>query len=218
MTGNSKIRGSNASRPGTNLRPSRPLHVRAGRRCVEVALRRSQVKAEFRQAPHAIVVTGARPRAGASHLSPAIHDLRTVRDSSIVNMAGPSAADVRSILSLPNPSAPGPSQPRKQPGTSERARKPEGISRELYSLIGPSAPTIAAQLAKPRLKQKPNLGGGGRVKWCAILLLHSLSYLMLSAQGMAIVQERREDRYPTAFALGQSGDGPRGRYVPASTP
>ncbi|KAI0690396.1 hypothetical protein BC835DRAFT_1364881 [Cytidiella melzeri] len=81
-------------------------------------------------------------------------------------MAGPSAADVRSILSLPNPSTPGPSQTRKQPGTTERARKPEGISRELYSLIGPSAPTLAAaQLAKPRLKQKPNLGGGGRVKW-----------------------------------------------------
>ena len=78
-------------------------------------------------------------------------------------MAGPSAADVRSILSLPSPS--GPSQLRKQPAATERARKPEGISRELYSLIGPSAPTIAAQLAKPRLKQKPNLGGGGRVKW-----------------------------------------------------
>ena len=78
-------------------------------------------------------------------------------------MAGASAADVRSILSLPNPSTPGPSQPRKPPGTSERARKPEGISRELFSLIGPSAPTLT--VAKPRLKQKPNLGGGGRVKW-----------------------------------------------------
>ncbi len=80
-------------------------------------------------------------------------------------MAGPTAADVRSILSLPSPSTPGLSQPRKPPGTTERARKPEGISRELYSLIGTSAPTLAAQLAKPRLKQKPNLGGGGRVKW-----------------------------------------------------
>lgn len=85
-------------------------------------------------------------------------------------MTGPSAADVRSILSLPTPLAAGPSQPRKQPGT-ERARKPEGISRELYSLIGPSAPTLAAaQLAKPRLKQKPNLGGGGRVKWCVLFV------------------------------------------------
>ncbi|KAJ3754894.1 hypothetical protein EV360DRAFT_96377 [Lentinula raphanica] len=76
-----------------------------------------------------------------------------------------SAADVRSILSLPSTSssAAGPSQSKKQNVVA--TRKPEGISRELYSLIGPSAPALAAQLAKPRLKQKPNLGGGGSVKW-----------------------------------------------------
>ncbi|KAK7470456.1 swr complex subunit [Stygiomarasmius scandens] len=76
-----------------------------------------------------------------------------------------SIADVRSALSISAPpsSTPGPSQLKKQ--SSQSARKPEGISRELYSLIGPSAPTLAAQLAKPRLKQKPNLGGGGKVKW-----------------------------------------------------
>ncbi|KAF5359043.1 hypothetical protein D9758_004758 [Tetrapyrgos nigripes] len=73
-----------------------------------------------------------------------------------------SAADVRSALSIPTPVA-GPSQLKKHP--SQSSRKPEGISRELYSLIGPSAPSLAAQLAKPRLKQKPNLGGGGKVKW-----------------------------------------------------
>jgi DNA methyltransferase 1-associated protein 1 len=73
------------------------------------------------------------------------------------------AADVRSIFSIQAPtSTPGPSQPKKPPTT---VRKPDGISRELYSLIGPSAPSLAAQLAKPRLKQKPNLGGGGKVKW-----------------------------------------------------
>lgn len=76
-----------------------------------------------------------------------------------------SAADVRSILSLPGPSST-PTQPKKPPATS--ARKPEGISRELYSLIGPSAPSLAAQLAKPRLKQKPNFGGAGKVKWYAV--------------------------------------------------
>lgn len=80
-----------------------------------------------------------------------------------------SAADVRSILSIPEPSSiPGSSQPKKP--TAISLRKPEGISRELYSLIGPSAPSLAAQLAKPRLKQKPNLGGGGKVKWCDITL------------------------------------------------
>ena len=32
-------------------------------------------------------------------------------------------------------------------------------------MIGPSAPSLAAQLAKPRLKQKPNFGGrGGKTK------------------------------------------------------
>ncbi|KAG6911253.1 hypothetical protein DXG01_003120 [Tephrocybe rancida] len=73
-----------------------------------------------------------------------------------------SAADVRSILSIPEPSAtPGPSQPKKQPSAS--TRKPDGISRELYALIGPSAPSLVA--VKPRLKQKPNLGGGTKVKW-----------------------------------------------------
>ncbi|KAI0355387.1 hypothetical protein OH77DRAFT_1424874 [Trametes cingulata] len=76
-----------------------------------------------------------------------------------------SAADVRSILSIPTPSGSGSAQQPKKPQASERAKKPEGIPRELYALIGPSAPTLAAQFAKPRLKQKPNLGGSGRVKW-----------------------------------------------------
>ncbi|KAI0036777.1 hypothetical protein K488DRAFT_40369 [Vararia minispora EC-137] len=75
-------------------------------------------------------------------------------------MAGASAADIRGILSLPENAAPGPSQMRKPP-----TKKPEGIPRELYALIGPSAPTMIAQPAKPRFKQKPNLGGGGSVRW-----------------------------------------------------
>ncbi|KAF9481813.1 hypothetical protein BDN70DRAFT_875754 [Pholiota conissans] len=76
-----------------------------------------------------------------------------------------SAADIRSALSIPEANtAAGPSQPKKP--TQSNSRKPEGISRELYSLIGPSAPSLAAQLAKPRLKQKPNFGGAAaRTKW-----------------------------------------------------
>ncbi|KAK0468144.1 uncharacterized protein EV420DRAFT_1635400 [Desarmillaria tabescens] len=73
-----------------------------------------------------------------------------------------SAADVRSILSIPAHSTTQPAPPRK-PSTSQ-AKKPEGISRELYSLIGPSAPSLAAQLQKPRLKQKPRLGSSA-VRW-----------------------------------------------------
>ena len=87
------------------------------------------------------------------------------RDATLTRttMSGASAADVRSILSLPSSSTPTPTQPKK--GSTPLARKPSGISRELYSLIGPSAPTLVAQVAKPRLKQKPNLGSGGSSKW-----------------------------------------------------
>jgi len=74
-----------------------------------------------------------------------------------------SAADIRSVLAVSETPTAGPSQAKKpQPPTT---RKPEGISRELYSLIGPSAPSLVAQLTKPQFKQKPNLGGGSKVKW-----------------------------------------------------
>ncbi|KAI0751099.1 hypothetical protein C8Q80DRAFT_1217958 [Daedaleopsis nitida] len=76
-----------------------------------------------------------------------------------------SAADVRSILAIPDSSVTGSPHPAKKPQGAERARKPDGIPRELYALIGPSAPSLAAQFAKPRLKQKPNLSSGGSVKW-----------------------------------------------------
>ncbi|KAH0839959.1 hypothetical protein J3R83DRAFT_914 [Lanmaoa asiatica] len=69
-----------------------------------------------------------------------------------------SASDIRSALSLPQ-FTPGPSLPRRTHSSS--TKKPDGISRELYSLIGPSAPSLAAHLAKPRLKQKPSFGSGG---------------------------------------------------------
>ncbi|KAJ7507986.1 hypothetical protein B0H11DRAFT_1969582 [Mycena galericulata] len=73
------------------------------------------------------------------------------------------AADVRSVLDLPSVSAT-PVPPQKKLSL-QPARKPEGISRELFSLIGPSSTTLVAQLAKPRLKQKPNLGQGSKIKW-----------------------------------------------------
>jgi hypothetical protein len=70
-----------------------------------------------------------------------------------------SGADLRDILALP-PSS-NPAAPRKVP----KAPKPDGISRELYSLIGDHAPSLAAvQRAKPKLKQKPDLGRG-KVRW-----------------------------------------------------
>ncbi|OJA09305.1 hypothetical protein AZE42_03129 [Rhizopogon vesiculosus] len=77
-----------------------------------------------------------------------------------------SASDIRSALSLPSSSTPVLSaQPAPRKSQGQATKKPEGISRELYALIGPSAPSLVAHLAKPRLKQKPNLSSGGKVKW-----------------------------------------------------
>ncbi|KAJ6539516.1 hypothetical protein B0H19DRAFT_1269823 [Mycena capillaripes] len=74
------------------------------------------------------------------------------------------SADVRSILDLPSSSATA-GVPLQKKLAVPSARKPDGISRELFSLIGPSSTTLVAQLAKPRLKQKPNLGAGSKIKW-----------------------------------------------------
>ncbi|KAL4247057.1 SWR1-complex protein 4 [Abortiporus biennis] len=81
---------------------------------------------------------------------------------------GPLAADVRSVFDLPGPSNAnaGAAPPTQNPARKTQPKKPEGMKRELYSLIGPNAnPTLPVQLTKPRLKQKPNLGSGRRVKW-----------------------------------------------------
>jgi hypothetical protein len=110
-----------------------------------------------------------------------------------------SGADIRDILSLPGPSST-PVAPRKVP----KAQKPEGISRELYSLIGDHAPSLAAvQRAKPKLKQKPDLGRG-RVRWWAEHVdLISVPRLSASVQGMAPVFKRCPERQFATWTLGQ---------------
>lgn len=85
-------------------------------------------------------------------------------------MSGASAADMRSILSIPDPSVtqtPGASTSTPTTATKRKGPKPDGISRELYALIGSSAPTLTAQMSKPKYKPKPkNFAGGGRAaKW-----------------------------------------------------
>ncbi|GJJ07086.1 hypothetical protein Clacol_001285 [Clathrus columnatus] len=73
-----------------------------------------------------------------------------------------SSADLRDILSLPGPSA---TPVAPAPKKTTRAHKPEGISRELYSLIGNHAPSLAlVQRPKPKFKQKPDFGRG-KVHW-----------------------------------------------------
>ena len=139
--------------------------------------------------------------------------------TSTTTMAGASAADVRSILSLPSSLTPAPSQPKK--ATTPLSRKPSGISRELYSLIGPSAPTLVAQVAKPRLKQKPNLGSGASSKWY-VSSGHPLAKKKYSSrkmvQGVEAFQEFCKGGWAGARSLGQSQHGPRCRSVHLFSP
>ena len=76
-----------------------------------------------------------------------------------------SAADIRSVLSVPDPTPGSSQQPQKKPTAT--SRRPQGISRELYELIGDSVPSVVPQQSKARLKLKPNLGSGPpRSRWC----------------------------------------------------
>lgn len=53
-----------------------------------------------------------------------------------------SASDLRSILSLPAASTS--SQPASKHRPQPQVKKPDGISRELFALIGDNAPSLAA--------------------------------------------------------------------------
>lgn len=82
-----------------------------------------------------------------------------------------SAADIRSVLSVPDPTPSSSQQPQRKPAANKR---PQGISRELYELIGDSVPSVVPQQSKPRLKLKPNLGSGPpRSRW----YVRSISYV-----------------------------------------
>jgi len=75
-----------------------------------------------------------------------------------------SATDIRSVLSVPDPTPGLSQQPQKKPAAT--SRRPQGISRELYELIGDSVPSVVPQQSKARLKLKPNLGSGPpRSRW-----------------------------------------------------
>jgi DNA methyltransferase 1-associated protein 1 len=68
-----------------------------------------------------------------------------------------SSADVRDILSLPaSSSALLPTA--KKIVASAPTRKPDGISREVYALIGDNSPALVQSYAAPKLKQKPTFG------------------------------------------------------------
>ena len=76
-----------------------------------------------------------------------------------------SAADIRSVLSVPDPTPGSSQQPQKKPTTM--SKRPQGISRELYELIGDSVPSVVPRQSKARPKPKPYLGSGPpRSRWC----------------------------------------------------
>jgi len=76
-------------------------------------------------------------------------------------MAGISASDLRAILPIPISNNDASSQ--QPPTTISKkpiAKRPNGMSREVYNIIGPSAPSLVVK--KPQYKQRPNLSGS---KW-----------------------------------------------------
>jgi DNA methyltransferase 1-associated protein 1 len=83
------------------------------------------------------------------------------------------ASDVRSILSIQTSSPAGPSTqtPTIKKSTAALSKKPEGISRELYSLIGNATPSLTEQFTKPRLKKKPDFGKG-KTRWGVSSMKH----------------------------------------------
>lgn len=52
----------------------------------------------------------------------------------------------------------GNSTPAPKKLVSNVPKKPEGISREVYALIGDNSPSLVQQYAAPKLKQKPTFG------------------------------------------------------------
>ncbi|KAG8846154.1 swr complex subunit [Tulasnella sp. 330] len=68
-----------------------------------------------------------------------------------------SVADPRDVLPVPRPST-GTSSTATPGAPNSSVRKDQGITRELYSLIGDSVPTLVAQYARPKLKSKPKYG------------------------------------------------------------
>jgi len=79
-----------------------------------------------------------------------------------------SSSDVRSILNLPH--APGPSQSSQQTRKANVLKRPDGISRELYALIGDNAPSLAdahASISAVKYRDRPK-AKGPKAKWCVL--------------------------------------------------
>lgn len=97
----------------------------------------------------------------------------TQHTHSLQPLAAMSSNDVRDILNLgahtSSSRSAGDSIDRSNKRHTAAVRKPDGISRELYALIGDNAPYLAetqASLAATKYREKPLLKSK-RSKWCA---------------------------------------------------
>lgn len=79
-----------------------------------------------------------------------------------------SSQDVRSILNLPQAGSSAVSSSSAPRRSTAPPKKPDGISRELYALIGNNAPSLAeaqASIAAVKYRDRPKLKAK-KVKWC----------------------------------------------------
>jgi len=130
---------------------------------------------------------------GKSHLAATTCPIIQKRLSQITTTMT-SAADIRSVLSVPDPVPSSSQQPQKKPAASKR---PQGISRELYELIGDSVPSVVPQQSRPRLKLKPNLGSGPpRSRWYvySIFYVHECSELWEFSVGNGVSSGMERER------------------------
>jgi len=84
-----------------------------------------------------------------------------------------SSSDVRSILNLPHAAGPSQTQPTRKSTTIKR---PDGISRELYALIGDNAPSLAdahASVSAVRYRDRPK-AKGPKARWYVYMNNHVL--------------------------------------------
>jgi DNA methyltransferase 1-associated protein 1 len=114
-----------------------------------------------------------------------------------------SSSDVRAILNLPQAGQAGPSQP---PRRSVPVKKPEGISRELYALIGDNAPSLAeaqASLAAFKYRERPKLKSKA-VKWCVargaqkLIRREWMRFTPVGKDGLGLGHWVRSDEEPDA--------------------
>lgn len=145
--------------------------------------------------------------------TPCVHS--TAHQLAIMSFAA-SAADARNALSVQVPFKPTQSRPAPSASTPSvrpaKATKPDEISRELYNLIGPSAPSLVVQHAKPQAKRKSSHAGKSKVeKWCVdhplshchfVLRPHELSPLLI--QGVENIHEFFTARQSATQSLGKS--------------